>query len=69
MRHGNTLIATGLLLGITTLNAHANLTNYNGADNIGLVYSSVSNITWTQDSSTGLVLRSLLGRPAQWWQG
>jgi hypothetical protein len=34
-----------------SLNANAALTNYTGAGGAGLVYSSISNITWTQDAN------------------
>ncbi len=61
MCDGKTLIAAGLLFGATALNAHANLTSYNGNGNVGLVYSSVSNITWTQDANLLGTLESTLG--------
>lgn len=41
----------GLLFTATVFNAHANLTSYTGTDGAGLVYSSVSNVTWTQDAN------------------
>ena len=44
-------LALGLLLSATTFNAHASLTSYTGAGGAGLVYSSVSNVTWTQDAN------------------
>ncbi|WP_427500761.1 hypothetical protein ACQE3E_15465 [Methylomonas sp. MED-D] len=34
-----------------SLNAHATLTSYTGAGGVGLVYSSVSDVTWTHDAS------------------
>ena len=40
-----------MLLSVLAFNSHAALTSYTGADNAGLVYSSVSNITWTQDAN------------------
>jgi hypothetical protein len=40
-----------MLLCVLAFNTHAALTRYTGADNVGLVYSSVSNITWTQDAN------------------
>jgi len=42
------LLATGLLFSLTTLNAEATLTT---VDNGLGVYSSVSNVTWTQDAN------------------
>lgn len=45
------LLAVGLLLSAASLTAHAALVPYTGADNVGLVYSSVSNVTWTQDAN------------------
>jgi hypothetical protein len=46
-----TMLAAGLLLSLTTINAEASLTSYTGAGGVGLVYSSVSNVTWTQDAN------------------
>lgn len=43
-------LAIGLLLGLVTLNAEADLTPYSSAGK-NLVYSSVSNITWTTDAN------------------
>jgi hypothetical protein len=51
MQYGKTLMAAGLLLSLTTINAEASLTSYTGAGGVGLVYSSVSNVTWTQDAN------------------
>ncbi|WP_426992808.1 DUF1566 domain-containing protein [Methylomonas sp. CM2] len=51
MNTRKTLVALGLLLGGAILNAHASLTSYTGADGAGLVYSSVGNVTWTQDAN------------------
>jgi hypothetical protein len=51
MRFNKPLLAAGLLLSLTTLNAEASLTSYTGAGGAGLVYSSVSNVTWTQDAN------------------
>lgn len=45
------LLAVGLLIGATSFNTNAALTSYIGADGVGLVYSSVSNVTWTQDAN------------------
>jgi hypothetical protein len=44
------LLAAGLLLNLTTLTAEATLTPYTSAGQ-SLVYSSVSNITWTGDAN------------------
>lgn len=44
------LLASGLLMSLTTLNVEASLTPYtSGGQN--LVYSSVSDVTWTQDAN------------------
>jgi len=51
MQFNKPYLAAGLLLSLTTLNAEASLTSYTGADGAGLVYSSVSNVTWTQDAN------------------
>ncbi len=51
MRHNTPLLATGLLLSLTTLNAEAALTAYTAAGNTPVVYSSVSDITWTADAN------------------
>jgi hypothetical protein len=51
MRFNKPLLAVGLLFGLTTLTAEASLTSYTGAGGAGLVYSSVSNVTWTQDAN------------------
>jgi hypothetical protein len=45
------LSAVGLLIGATSFNANAVLTSFIGAGNVGLVYSSVSDVTWTQDAN------------------
>lgn len=45
------LLAVGLLLGADSMNANAALTSFMGAGNVGLVYSSLDNITWTQDGN------------------
>ena len=55
------LLALGLLLSATTFNAHASLTSYTGAGGAGLVYSSVSNVTWTQDANLLGTLETTLG--------
>lgn len=44
------MLAAGLLFSLTTLNAEAALTPYTSAGE-NLVYSSVSNLTWTQDAN------------------
>lgn len=44
------LLAFGLLM-CAAFKANANLTSYIGTGGVGLVYSSVSNITWTQDAN------------------
>lgn len=41
----------GVLLSAATFNAHALTTAYTSAGKVGLVYSSVSNVTWTQDAN------------------
>jgi hypothetical protein len=51
MHFNQPLVSAGLLLSLTTLTAEASLTSYTGADGAGLVYSSVSNVTWTQDAN------------------
>lgn len=50
MQHGKTLITAGLLLSLTSINTEAALTSYTSAGQ-GLVYSSVSDVTWTQDAN------------------
>jgi hypothetical protein len=50
MQYGNTLMAAGLILSLTSINAEASLTAYSsGGQN--LVYSSLGNITWTADAN------------------
>jgi hypothetical protein len=44
-------LALGLLFSLTALNAQAALTSYIAVGNIPVVYSSVSNVTWTQDAN------------------
>ncbi|MDO8843832.1 DUF1566 domain-containing protein [Methylicorpusculum sp.] len=52
MSFNKRLITTaGLLLSLTTLNAEAVLTPYIAVDGSAVVYSSVSNVTWTQDAN------------------
>jgi Protein of unknown function (DUF1566) len=51
MRLKQPLLGFGLLLGTLSINAQASLTSYTGTDGAGLVYSSVSNVTWTQDAN------------------
>lgn len=55
------LLALGALLSATTFNAHASLTSFTGTGNVGLVYSSVSNVTWTQDANLLSSLVTSLG--------
>lgn len=50
MRLNQPLLAAGLLFSLTTLNAEAALTPYTSAGE-NLVYSSISNITWTADAN------------------
>ncbi len=45
------LLSLGILLIATSFNTNASLTSYASASNVGLVYSSVSEITWTQDAN------------------
>jgi hypothetical protein len=45
------LLIAELLLCVTPFNANASLTSYTGIGGVGLVYSSVSNVTWTQDAN------------------
>lgn len=60
MQYGKTLLAAGLLLSLTTLNAQASLTAYTAAGNQSVVYSSVSNVTWTGDANLlGTMINSL----------
>ncbi|MBS3955338.1 MAG: DUF1566 domain-containing protein [Methylomicrobium sp.] len=53
MKDKKPLLALGIVLGATSFafNAHAALTSYTGVGNVGLVYSSVSDVTWTQDAN------------------
>ncbi|MDT4330862.1 VPLPA-CTERM sorting domain-containing protein [Methylomonas sp. MED-D] len=51
MRFKKPLLIIGALLSGIAFNARATLTSYSGADGIGLVYSSVSNVTWTRDAN------------------
>jgi Protein of unknown function (DUF1566) len=44
-------LALGLLFSLTAINANATLTGYTGASGAGLVYSSVSDVTWTKDAN------------------
>jgi hypothetical protein len=46
-----TKLALGLLFSLTAVNAQAALTSYYAVGNIPVVYSSVSNVTWTQDAN------------------
>lgn len=50
MKHGKILPAAGLLLGLNTFTVQAALTPYTSAGQ-NLVYSSVSNLTWTGDAN------------------
>lgn len=45
------VVAVFVLLGFASFNTNAALISYTGAGNVGLVYSSVSDITWTQDAN------------------
>ncbi|MDP2180740.1 MAG: hypothetical protein Q8K19_19740 [Methylicorpusculum sp.] len=45
------LTAAGLVLSLTTLNAEAVLTPYIAVDGSAVVYSSISDITWTADAN------------------
>lgn len=56
MKMYQTLTGLGLLLGVAAFNAHASLTSYVGAGNVDLVYSSVSDVTWTQDANLFMTL-------------
>lgn len=60
MRYPKTLLAAGVLLGFTTFTAEATLTP-GMADGKSVVYSSVSNITWTGDANLLGTLQSSLG--------
>lgn len=51
MRFNRLLLAIGVLLTAITLNAKAELTSYTGAGGVSLVYSNLSDITWTQDGN------------------
>ncbi len=44
------LLAVGALLSVSTFNAQASLTGYT-VNGVGLVYSSVSDVTWTKDAN------------------
>jgi len=50
MRLKQPLYAAGLLLSAASFNSSAALTSYT-AGNVGLVYSSISDVTWTQDAN------------------
>jgi hypothetical protein len=50
MQYKQPLLIAGLLLSLTTLNAEAELTPYSSAGR-NLVYSSLSNTTWTADTN------------------
>lgn len=60
MRINRPLVMLGTLLGASAFNAHATLTSYSvyGAD---LVYSSISDVTWTQDANLLGTLETTLG--------
>ena len=60
MRYHKTLLAAGVLLGFTAFTAEATLTS-GTADGKSVVYSSVSNITWTGDANLLGTLESTLG--------
>ena len=54
-----TLITASVLS--VSFNANAALTSYTGTDGVGLVYSSVSDLTWTQDANLLATLDNSLG--------
>jgi hypothetical protein len=60
MRFNPTLLASSVLLTTITFNAHATLTDYN-ANSVNLVYSSISNLTWTKDGNLLDTLENTLG--------
>jgi hypothetical protein len=60
MRYHKTLLAAGVLLSFITFTAEATLTS-GTADGKSVVYSSVSNITWTGDANLLGTLQSTLG--------
>lgn len=51
MHTKHNLVALSLVLSASVFNAQAALTSYTGTGNVGLVYSSVSDVTWTQDAN------------------
>lgn len=51
MRFNSHLLAANVLLGFTTLDANAALTAYTAVGDQDVVYSSVSDITWTADAN------------------
>ncbi|OHX37914.1 hypothetical protein BJL95_04920 [Methylomonas sp. LWB] len=55
------LLTFGVLLGAAAFNANATLISFTGADDVGLVYSSVGNVTWTQDANLLATLESTYG--------
>ncbi len=59
MRLNPPILTAGLLLSLTSLNAEAALAAYIAAGDTPVVYSSVSNITWTGDANLlGSLIRS-----------
>ena len=60
MRYPKTVLAAGVLLGFTTFTAEATLISET-AGGESVVYSSVSNITWTGDANLLGTLESSLG--------
>ncbi|WNB74496.1 hypothetical protein [Methylomonas koyamae] len=60
MQFNSKLIASGFLANCVTLNANADLTNYLSSET-ELVYSSISNLTWTADANLFGTLAETLG--------
>ncbi len=46
-----TALAVGVFLSVAAFNSNASLTSYTGDGGVGLVFSSISNVTWTQDAN------------------
>ncbi|OAI20585.1 hypothetical protein A1507_04960 [Methylomonas koyamae] len=61
MQFKHLIMTAGLTLGAISFNAHASLASYFGAGGAGLVYSSVSDVTWTQDANLLGTLMSIQG--------
>jgi hypothetical protein len=60
MKYQQSLLAIAAMLSFTSANTQAALTSYN-ANGVDLVYSSVSNITWTKDANLLGSLETALG--------